>query len=400
MKKLYIVLDGLGDKPIKHLGNKTPLEAATTLHLNYLAGKSEAGVMQAIPRVAPESDEAMLALLGFDPFVYHRGRGPLEAFGAGVKFDSKDVVLRCNFAKTVGNKITNTEAEVSAKEVKRLESIKISGVRFKHTVSHRGVLILSGAVSDRVSNTNPTYKIVRNYVTTALPKNKILTKMKCIPLNKSKTAKKSAELVNKFILAAEKILKGKTILTRGAGQGLPKLPRLAGRWALLADMPVEKAIGKLCGMTVLKTQAERSSAGPRKSKAFSWEEQDYRKLAKQALEMLEEYDNIYFEIKGPDSFAHRGDFRGKQKIIEKIDKEFFGTLVEGENLDELVICVTADHATSSELKAHTADAVPVILHRPYNLGGGLIKFSEKFCKERGSLGLLNGPELFKLFVAA
>ena len=126
----------------------------------------------------------------------------------------------------------------------------------------------------------------------------------------------------------------------------------------------------------------------------------YKKLARQALEALEEYDNIYFEIKGPDSFAHHGDFRGKQKVIEQIDKEFFGTLVEGENLDEVVICVTADHATSSELRAHTADAVPVILHRPYNLGGGLIKFSERSCKERGSLGLLSGVELAKLVMVS
>ncbi len=398
MKKLYIILDGLGDKPINKLRGKTPLEAATTLHLNYLAGKSECGVLQAIPRVAPESDEAMLALLGFDPFVYHRGRGPLEAFGAGVKFGSTDVVLRCNFAKISGNnsnsprvggmenspvfhKITDTEAEVSAKEIKQLEAIGISGAKFRHTVGHRGVLILSGAVSDKISNTNPTYKIVRNYVTTALPKNVGLKKMKCVALNKTTAAKKSAELVNKFISEAEKILKTKTILTRGAGQGLPKLPRLAGKWALLADMPVEKAIGKLCGMTILK------------------KESNYKKLAKQALEALEIYDNIYFEIKGPDSFAHRGDFRGKQKIIEKIDKEFFGTLVEGENLDEVVICVTADHATSSELKAHTADAVPVILHRPYNSGGGLIKFSERSCKERGSLGLLSGVGLARLVMA-
>ncbi len=378
MKKLYIILDGLSDKPVKQLGNKTPLETATTLHLNYLAGKSEVGLMRAIPGVAPESDEAMLALLGFDPFTYHKGRGPLEAFGAGVKFGSKDVVLRCNFATVRGNKILNTEAEISNKEIKQIEAIKISGARFKHTVGHRGVLILSGKVSDRISNTNPTYRIVRNYVTTALPKNKISTKTKCKPLDKTAQAKKSAELVNKFISEAEKILKSKTVLTRGAGQGLPTLPRLAGRWAMLADMPVEKAIGKLCGMTVLK------------------KEQRYDKLAKQALEALEDYDNIYFEIKGPDSFAHRGDFRGKQKVIEQIDKEFFGTLVEGENLDELVICVTADHATSCELRAHTADAVPVLLHRPYDSGEGVIKFSEKSCKERGSLGLLSGVELAKL----
>ena len=38
MKKiLYVVLDGLGDRPIKELGNKTPLEAALTPNMDKLA---------------------------------------------------------------------------------------------------------------------------------------------------------------------------------------------------------------------------------------------------------------------------------------------------------------------------------------------------------------------------
>jgi 2,3-bisphosphoglycerate-independent phosphoglycerate mutase len=37
LKLLYIVIDGMGDLPNKEIDNKTPLEAATTPHLDTLA---------------------------------------------------------------------------------------------------------------------------------------------------------------------------------------------------------------------------------------------------------------------------------------------------------------------------------------------------------------------------
>ena len=47
MNKVFLViLDGLGDRQIEELGNKTPLEAANTPNLNYMAENGITGLMQ------------------------------------------------------------------------------------------------------------------------------------------------------------------------------------------------------------------------------------------------------------------------------------------------------------------------------------------------------------------
>lgn len=377
MKLLYIILDGLGDLPIKCLRNKTPLEAASKPNLDKLSGKSKLGLMAVIsPDIAPESDEAMLALLGFDPFAYHTGRGPLEAFGADVKFEKGDVVLRANFAELDKDRtIKNIESVPTKKDLESLKKIKVPNVKFIHTIGHRGVLILKGNLSPKITNTHPGYKIVRNFVTTALPiKNRKLFPLKCKALEKS--AVETAKLVTEFVTASKKILKNKIILTRGAGNKLPNLPKLVGRWALLADMPVEKAIGKLCGMNVLEKPM------------------DYGALADVVIGNLNKFDNFYFEIKGPDKCAHQGDAKGKKKAIEKIDSEFFSKLLKNLDLSQTIICITGDHSTPCELKAHSADPVPVLLYVPGEKGDSL-KFGESFAA-RGSLGNINGTRLFSL----
>ena len=68
MKKiLYVVLDGLGDLPIKDLGDKTPLESALTPHMDRLAQSGKTGIVYPVGKgIAPESDIAVISLLGYD----------------------------------------------------------------------------------------------------------------------------------------------------------------------------------------------------------------------------------------------------------------------------------------------------------------------------------------------
>src|SRR5271157_4358282 len=99
MKLIYVVIDGMGDLPIEALGNKTPLEAAITPNLDFLARNGKTGLMYSVRKgVAPESDVAVISLLGYDPFTHSTGRGVIEAVGAGMSFDDGDLALRCNFA--------------------------------------------------------------------------------------------------------------------------------------------------------------------------------------------------------------------------------------------------------------------------------------------------------------
>ena len=83
MKKLlYVCLDGLGDDPIPEFDGRTPLEAAPTPALDSLAARGRTGIVVTVgDGIAPESDIAVFAILGYDPREEHPGRGVVEAVG-------------------------------------------------------------------------------------------------------------------------------------------------------------------------------------------------------------------------------------------------------------------------------------------------------------------------------
>jgi 2,3-bisphosphoglycerate-independent phosphoglycerate mutase len=75
-KAMLVVMDGLGDRPIKDLGDLTPLEAARTPNLDALAVRGVNGVMNAIGvGLRPGSDTSHLAILGYDIDRFYTGRG-------------------------------------------------------------------------------------------------------------------------------------------------------------------------------------------------------------------------------------------------------------------------------------------------------------------------------------
>jgi 2,3-bisphosphoglycerate-independent phosphoglycerate mutase len=369
MKKiLFIIIDGLGDQPIKELGGQTPLEKAHTPNLDFLAKDGLCGILCPISRkIAPESDQAMLSILGYLPLKYYTGRGPLEALGSGIKFKKGEVVLRCNFAEIKGNIITNVEAKKPpSKLIKKLN--EMPGVKFIPTVGHRAVLILEG--SPKVTNTHPGYKIISEYLTSAQPiAGCLLKEKKCRAL--SKEAEETAQKVNEFIKNAKEILKDKTILTRGAGNKLPELKKMKN-WLLIADMPVEIAIGKLSGMKIVKKPT------------------DFKKLVDLVKKNIKSY-NIYLQIKGPDTFGHQGLPQRKRKSIEKIDKKFISKI---KNLKDILIIITADHSTPCQLKAHSKDPLPILIYDGIHKDN-VRKFGEKSC-QKGSLGHIIGIDLMKI----
>ncbi len=140
MKKiLYIVLDGLGDRPNKGLGGKTPLEAATTPIMDSLAKKSKSGVVYTVGKnIAPESDVAVISILGYDAHKYYTGRGPLESYAEGLDIKNGDLAYRVNFAtlgegknikdRRVGRNLSSEEAALLAKDIN--EKVKLDNATF------------------------------------------------------------------------------------------------------------------------------------------------------------------------------------------------------------------------------------------------------------------------------
>jgi len=415
LKLIYVVIDGMGDLPIEELGNKTPLEAADTPNMDFLAKTGKTGLMYTVGKgIAPESDVAVVSILGYDPFKYDVSRGALEALGADLTMKDGNLALRCNFAtlgpnnaiidRRVGRNLTTEEATELAKAINthiQLESYPAS-FQFKNTISHRGALLIRSKekqLSGNITNTDPAYTRIQG-IGVAEPKAKMILK-KCKALDKTEEAKISANLVNEFtqktiaILNQHEVnkkrvkegkLKANVILTRDAGHHLPKFPHLNQQYGFsfvcLADMPVERGISKLAGMHMVDL--------PPPSKNL---EKDCKLRVKKLLETLPLHDCFYIHIKGPDEPGHDGNFNLKTQLIATVDKHFVGNMLQKINLEDHVICVTADHSTPCKLKAHSDDPVPLLISGNKIQADKVQKFSEKECK-KGELGiLLHGPEL-------
>ena len=415
MKLIYVVIDGMGDLPVEELGNKTPLEAAETPNMDFLAKKGKTGMMYTVGKgIAPESDVAVISILGYDPVKYSTGRGILEAVGADVVVKDGDLALRCNFA-TLGNKdkiidrrvgrdLTTEEAGELSKAVNkkvRLESHPVD-FEFKNTIGHRGVFVIRNkkkALSSEITNTDPAYSRMEKLGIAETTVEMILKK--CKPLDKTHEAKISAELVNEFTQkshgvldeheinkrrVAEGRLKANVILTRDAGHCLPGFFNINEKYGVnfvsLADMPVERGISKLTGMHLVDLPPPSHNL-----------KKDCTLRVKILLNLLPSYDCFYIHIKGTDEPGHDGNFKLKTQLIATVDKYFFGNLLEEIRLEDYVICVTADHSTPCRLKAHSDDPVPIVISGNKIKEDNVSKFCEKECK-KGSLGVLkHGTEL-------
>jgi 2,3-bisphosphoglycerate-independent phosphoglycerate mutase len=420
-KILYIVLDGLGDLPIKEFNDKTPLEAALTPNMDRLAQKGKTGVVYPVAKgIAPESDIAVISLLGYDAHKYYTGRGPLESFAEGLTVNDGDVALRVNFAtvaedgktikdRRVGRNLTIDEATALAKEINSKVTLSSAIFEFKNTIGHRGVLVIRGVrskLSGWITNTDPAYEREGVFgVAKEKFENLVAESKPMAGYENSPEAKAAAEFLNEFTQKSYQVLSNSAvnkkrvsqnlmpaniILSRDAGDHLPKFPPIDTLYNLkfgsFVQMPVEKGIALLTGMEIIDV--------PQSSGHL---DVDYPVWAKVAIDSIKKYDGIYVHIKGPDEPAHDGNFKLKKDIIEAIDKYFFASLLPKVDINNTIIAVTADHSTPCNMKAHSADPVPLLVCGASIKPDGSLSFSEKACSH-GSIGELHGQDILPLLV--
>ncbi len=412
MKLLYLVLDGMADSLSDE---KTTLEIAEKPGLDYIAEKGICGLMYTIEKgVAPESDAAVISILGYEPWKYYTGRGPLEALGAGLDLvEEYEVAFRANFAtvepetkkiidRRVGRSLSTEEARELANAIDGLKLDKYDGyVRVKATIGHRAVVIIgskSHKLSPMVENSDPAYRR-EGLISVAVEKVEPYIR-RIEPLEDTLEARITAELANEFIDKAIDILdkhpvnkarreKGllpaNAILLRDAGNRVPQatpLPtRYNAKFALLAEMPVELGIGRAFGAYV--KEVPPPTGDPAK---------DYKVRLEHTLMLLRDYDIVYVHLKGPDEPGHDGNYELKKKRIEEIDQYFVQPLLQWIP-ENLAILVTADHATPPSIRAHSDDPVPVALMSPNIEPDEVKKLTEKECS-KGKLGTIeHGWEL-------
>lgn len=415
-KILYVLLDGVGDRPIPALGGKTPLQSAQTTNLKLLAKESVLGLVYSVGKgIAPESDIAVFNMLGYGFGEKYVGRGVVEAIGADMEFRTGDVALRANFAtgsknmsiidRRAGRDVTQQDGKILAEELN--EKLKFEDRRttftFTHTQGHRCVLVLRhpDGLSGEVSNTDPGYARLGSMgvASSTGDGSHIRT---CEPLKNSPEARRTADLVNEFTRKAFDILDSSAqnaerrkrgslpanlVLLRDAGDTVPDLPTLSSRYGLqfgaVVDMPVELGISKLVGFKVYRSLPSR----------------DYAEKVELTLQALKVCDVVYIHIKGPDEPGHDGLWDLKTQIISEIDTGYFGKLLTSIAGSKVTIAVSADHSTPCLVKAHTDDPVPLMISRSKLGSDGIGSFDEESASH-GSLGTLLGREVLDKVVSS
>jgi 2,3-bisphosphoglycerate-independent phosphoglycerate mutase len=409
MKGILVILDGVGDLPHKQLGDKTPLEAAQTPNLDFLAARGELGELYPVrPGFVPESDEAIISIFGNE--LISSTRGQLEARSTDVKLARGDLAFRVNFAtidspqkgnivdRRAGRTLTTAEAEILAKAINNQIKMPCK-FEFIPTIQHRGVLILRGGFSDNILGNDSTYIQGKSHNTCKVCFSK--------PLDEEENSQYTANVVNEFLnqifdvldshpVNIERKKKGllpaNYLLMRGAGVESPKL-KIYRKWLSPSYMPLEIGFSKISGMKTLAF--EYPALKNLDAYANLWD--GLKKACDFAKTVIKKeynnYDYTYVHFKETDNPGHDNKPVEKKLMIEYIDKTFFKFLKDFVTQKKIKVVVTGDHSTPCKLKDHSADPVPILFYNDS------IPKEKRFCEKEaqsGSLGKIVGKDLFEI----
>jgi 2,3-bisphosphoglycerate-independent phosphoglycerate mutase len=394
-KILIVIMDGLGDRAVKQLGYKTPLQVAKKPNLDWFAQNGSTGSMDVIgPGIRPGSDTSHLALLGYDPYSVYTGRGPFEAAGVGLVGRGGDIAFRCNFATVDGDMNVLDRRAGRIKEpdtselVSALNGLKINDLEVivKDATEHRAVLLLRGEGLDpHVTDADPhaTAKVHRSEP--------------MVP-----QARKTADAVNEFVKKSYQMLdqhpvnvrrrkEGKLpaniLLPRGAGL-FPNIEPFEKRWGMtascVAGVSLIKGICRVCGLEIV--DAPGATGGL---------DTDMESKARTALHELGRKDFVLMNIKASDITSHDGDPHRKIEVIERLDGL---ARVLREGLPEgAVVDFAADHCTPVERMDHSGDPVPLCIYSESTIKDGSRSYDEVTCS-LGGLGRIRGKDLLPILV--
>lgn len=386
---LMVIFDGLGDRPIKELGYRTPLEAARTPNLDRLAKEGECGMMHTLGRGhTPGSDTAHLTLFGYDIEHCYSGRGPIEVAGLGMKLKGGDVALRGNLGTVEKGVITDRRAgriRVVEPFTSALDGMEVDGVTFivKPGTAHRAGVIMRGeGLSDAIIDADPHKAGERLRDVT--------------PTADTPEARHTAAVLNKFLARAHDVLakhpenaarikRGELpanyLLVRGAGQ-YKEVKSFEERYGLkpccIAGGGLYKGVGAYLGMDIIEIPG-----------ATALPDSDIEAKFKRAAEALKSYGFVFVHVKAADSLGEDGNFAGKRDFIEKADRAMAAIM---DLPDDALIIATADHSTPCEMKAHSADPVPILFHNPSVRVDDVTQFNERACT-KGGLGYIVGLDV-------
>ena len=401
MKYIFILADGMADRPNEALDGKTPMRVADKPHINAMAAGGITGLCKTVPdEYAPGSDVANLSILGYPPKEFYKGRSSLEAISAGVPLGEGDLTLRANLVavseeevfeeKTMldycGGEVTSEDARRLIADVQKALDDEIFSVY--PSVSFRNILLWHGGATDM--EFHPAHEIMGHRLGDELPSGSMADAAVAY-------MKKAHEVLKNHPYNKEKIARGE--LPANAlwlwGPGVKaSLPSFAERYGLkggvISGVDLIRGIGISAGMDICCL-----------STATGGVVTDFRGKGELAAAYLKGGGEfIYVHVEAPDESGHQGKADMKIKAIERIDKELIPPILEACEAmgDDYRIIVSPDHATPLALRTHTREPIPFVIFdsRFHSLDGSVVH-DEESAKASGIL-FEDGISLLRKFL--
>lgn len=396
MKYIVLVGDGMADYPVKELGDRTPLEAARTPNMDFIAKAGLLGRVRTIPSgMSPASDVANISILGYDPKQYYTGRGPLEAANLGVELEDDDVAFRCNLVTVSGD----TMVDYSAGHINSQEAATLIGfidsklgnnqLRFFPGVSYRHLMVAKrgGELHLEKIHCKAPHDISGQEIKKNLPRGQ------------------NAEVLIELMRGSREILENHEVnmvrldLKENPanmiwlwGQGKkPRMPSFKERFDLtgsvISAVDLIKGLGRVLGLKVINVPG-----------ATGYYDTDYEGKARAGIRSLEQDDFVFVHVEAPDEAGHNGDLREKITAIERFDSMVVGPFLAAfEKKRNFRLMVLPDHATPVSLKTHTADDICFGMIGKDVVGRGFVKYCEKEA-QKSDVFFEKGHELMEYLI--
>lgn len=398
MKYLVLLGDGMADLPLARFGGKTPLETAQKPVMDYLATKGEIGMVKTVPdTLAPGSDVANLAVMGYNPLKYYTGRSPLEAASMGVELKDGDITFRCNLVNLSDDEkyedktmVDYSSDEITTDEARQLietinEKLGTAEMEFFPGISYRHLLVWHGAKGE--FKLTPPHDISDKKITEYMPNVSVFTEL----------MKKSYDILKNHPINLERVKRGlrpaNSIWLWGEGSkpqldAFEKLHNMKG--SVISAVDLVKGIGKCAGMNVVDVDNVTGTI-----------DTNFEGKARAAInEFKNGADYVYLHFEAPDECGHHGDADGKVKSIEYLDGRVLKYIIEELNKsgDDYSILIMPDHPTPIATKTHSSDTVPFLIYRSNDEkdAKGAV-YTEKYAKTTG-IAIENGYTLIDKFI--
>jgi len=379
MKYFCLIMDGAAGWPLASYGGKTCLDLAQTPNLDALAREGTVGLVRTVPQgMEPSSACACMSLLGYDPRVYYKGRGSIEARSMELPVLEGEAVFRCNLVSVLDGRmdsyscgyIGNDEAHELVRALN--ETLGDDAVSFHPGISYRHICKIRGHSETLSATCTPAHDIPGAVVAQYLPQGEgsaylrdLMDRSQSVladhPVNARRRARKEPPATMIWLFW-------------GSGR-IPEMPAFREAFGLRAAMTsgVDLLVGlaKMADMRVLRISGVTGDI-----------ENDYAAQIRGAMDAIESHDLVIAHVEAPDEAGHDGSVKDKVEAIERIDQDMVAPL-RRRCADGVRLLVAPDHPTPIKVQTHVADPVPFLIWGAGIAPNGASRFTEQEAARTG-----------------